>query len=226
LKFKPKMVFLFIGPPSDYLDMGKKWAFGMIQFRKPFLIPSPDGYQIRFPDKSSVAEKLLKFFIPEKFINFTYFVLTPYLIKDFCKKNGLQMPFGMEAFRKKQPAYIASNIKRTLFVLDWFKKLALENGFQLVVGSVPENSEIEKTYFENSLKPYGQKTEDYDLLRAEKQLKDFCVERGISYLNVKTEFLSQKNPLDLYFKTDPHLVPVGNSFLADIMYRFIEKNFP
>ena len=223
LKFKPKIVIDFVYLENDILDIGKDWCYGMLKYKKPYLIETNSTFQIAYPkDKPSFLSSLLNFILPKKIITFAYFIDASSISKKFLTENDLDELYPIAFLTKTDNEYLLS-YKKLNFVLSEFKKLSVANNFKLIIVYIPSKFQLNEIYLKAFLKKNKKENFAYDLDTPDRLLKEICQRSGIIFLDLKPEFKKVKSPLSLYFKIDPHFNESGHELVAKIIYNFLSK---
>jgi hypothetical protein len=104
-----------------------------------------------------------------------------------------------------------------------------DRGFSFLLCLIPERLQVDERFRARVVKTYGHADAcDYDWLKPQRALKDFCAHEGIELLDLTAELSEAGVKTPFYFEVDPHWNRAGHQRAAEAIFRRLSdgKSFP
>lgn len=111
---------------------------------------------------------------------------------------------------------------RRLDEIKQFCKKEINCAFLLCI--IPDKIQVRESFLRVIRKAYRIDDKDYDWLKPQIALKDFCGQKGTVYLDLTRVFTEYEKQGPCYFDIDPHWNERGHLLAAKELFKFIKEN--
>lgn len=154
------------------------------------------------------------------------FVINRLSTNPFFKKLFLrivEISKGKEGNRQKlYVKFYSPNLKKawavTLRYLKDIDTLIKEQNGKVLLVYIPERQQVYEEQWKRILHQYELSDKDYDILKPNKTLREFCETENIAFLDLTPGLRRGINTEELYFTMDPHLNSKGHELTAKLIY--------
>lgn len=103
--------------------------------------------------------------------------------------------------------------------IDTMAELLESKNIKFIVAIYPAAFQVDENLANKLFEYQNLNRDDYDLLLAQKILKDYLDEKGIAYIDLLDKFKAEQQKQPLYIKNDTHWNRAGNQLAAEIIFK-------
>ena len=235
LQYNPDLVILGFFAGNDFLDADPNRKRIVVN---GCFVDIDRHHEHRLFGYPIIFQSRLLLFLTQKYENYTISKQARKEAEEWAAANGQPVPaknlpaqtfynnqkLMLEFFNEKTSVTrFGRNVDYIFQSISEMNDLLKARNIKFMVAIYPDVTQVSPPLFDTLVTKFGLNREDYDLNRAQDQLRTFLISKQIPYLDLLEPFRAEEPKRELYLLHDAHWNKAGNELAAEMLFQYLTR---